>query len=134
MSNDLTSLARSMNKVSGSLSQLGVDIQALTMTAAAFELVGGTSQIIKGIIAAKEAVIAFKAAEGTAQLAKYTVGAAAVAALAIAGGIAMGVMIENATGGLDDGGRGESIIRSVRTTDDGTGMRNLAGGHRNGRY
>ena len=131
---ELTSLAGSINRVSSSLSQLGVDIEALEIMGAAFQLVGGSSQIIKGIIAAKEAIIAFKAAEGTAQLAKYTVGVAAVAALALAGGIAMGVMIENATGGLDDGGRGESIIRSIRTTDDGTGMRNLAGGHTNGRY
>ena len=118
MSNDLTSLARSVNRISTSLSQLGVDIGALQTTAAAFELVGGTAQIIRGIIAAKEAVIAFKAAYGTAQLSKYTVGAAAVAAMAVAGGIAMGEMIE----------------RAISTTDNGQGMRALAGGHTNGRY
>lgn len=134
MSNQLTTLAGSINRVSSSLSQLGIDMGSLQVTAAAFELVGGTSQIIKGIIAAKEAIIAYKAAYGAAQLSKYTVGAAAVAALAVAGGIAMGMMIENAVGGLDDGGHGESIIRSIRTTDDGTGIRNLAGGHTNGRY
>lgn len=135
MSNDLTSLARSVNKISNSLTKLGVDMEALTVTSAAFELVGGTSQIIKGIIAAKEAVIAYKAAEGTAQLAKYTVGAAAVAGLALAGGIAMGMMIEQHTGGLSDDGRGASIIEQIfNTTDNGQGMRAIAGGHTNGRY
>ena len=115
---ELTSLAGSISRISGSLSQLGIDIGALQTTAAAFQMVGGTSQIIKGIIAAKEAVIAFKAAYGTAHLAKYTVGAAVVAALAIAGGAAMGMMIEQA----------------ISTTDDGRGMRALAGGYTNGRY
>lgn len=135
MGSELTSLAGSISRVSSSLNQLGVDIEALEITGAAFQLVGGTSQIIKGIIAAKEAIIAFKAAEGTAQLAKYTVGAAAVAALALAGGIAMGVMIEQNTGGLSDDGRGASIIEQIfNVSDDGSGMRNLAGGHRNGRY
>ena len=117
MSNDLTSLARSVNRISTSLSQLGVDIGALQTTAAAFEFVGGTSQIIRGIIAAKTALTAIKAAEGAAHLAKYTIGAAAVAALAIAGGVAMGMMIEKA----------------ISTTDDGPGMRALAGGYANGR-
>ena len=117
MANDFTSLARSLNTVSNSLSKLGVDMQSLTMISAAFELVGGSSQIIKGIIAAKTALAAFKAAEGTAQLAKYTIGAAAVAALAVAGGVAMGVMIE----------------RAINTTDDGQGLRSLAGGYANGR-
>ena len=117
MSNQLTTLAGSINRVSSSLSQLGIDMGSLQVTAAAFELVGGTSQIIKGIIAAKEAIIAYKAAYGAAQLSKYTVGAAAVAALAVAGGVAMGVMIEQA----------------INAQDDGTGMRNLAGGHNNGR-
>ena len=114
----LTSLAGSINRMSSSLSQLGIDVGALQTTAAAFQMVGGTSQIIKGIIAAKEAIIAWKVAYGTAQLAKYTIGAAAVAALAVAGGVAMEVMIEQA----------------INAQDDGTGMRNLAGGHRNGRY
>ena len=115
---ELTSLAGSISRISGSLSQLGIDIGALQTTAAAFQMVGGTSQIIKGIIAAKEAVIAFKLAYGTAHLAKYTVGAAVVAALAIGGGAAMGMMIE----------------RAVSTTDNGAGMRALAGGYANGRY
>ena len=133
MSN-LTSLAGSINRISSSLSQLGVDLEALQITGAAFQMVGGTSQIIKGIIATKEAIIAFKAAWGAANLAKYTVGAAAVAALAVAGGVAMGIMIENATG-VSDNGRGVSTIEQIyNTTDDGQGMRSIAGGHRNGRY
>ena len=117
MSN-LTSLAGSINKMSSSLQRLGVDVGALTVTAGAFQLIGGTGQVIRGLIAAKEAVIAYKAAYGAAQLSKYTVGAAAVAALAVAGGVAMGMMIE----------------RAVSTTDNGAGMRALAGGYANGRY
>ena len=118
MGSELTSLAGSINRVSSSLSQLGVDIEALEITGAAFEMVGGSAQIIRGIIAAKEAIIAFKLAEGTAHLAKYTVAAGAVAAMAVAGGVAMGIMIENA----------------INTDDSGQGMRNLAGGYTNGRY
>ena len=115
---DLTSLAGNINKMSSSLSQLGVDIGALQTTAAAFQLIGGTGQVIKGLIAAKEAYNAFRLAEGTAHLAKYTVGAVAIAGLAVAGGVAMGVMIEQA----------------INTQDDGTGMRSLAGGHAYGRH
>ena len=118
MSNDLTSLGRSIGQISASLQSLGVDMEALQITAAAFQLIGGTGQIIKGLIVAKEAYNAIRLAEGTAQLAKYTVGAAAVAAAAIAGGVAMGIMIEQA----------------INTDDSGQGMRNLAGGYKNGRY
>lgn len=114
---ELTSLAGSINKVSNSMSKLGIDIGSLQVAGAAFQLIGGTSQIIKGIITVKETIIAFKSAYGAAQLAKYTVGAAAVAAMAVAGGVAMGVMIEQA----------------INTTDDGHGMRSLAGGYSNGR-
>ena len=115
---DLTSLAGSINKMSSSLQKLGVDVRALQVTGAAFQAIGGTGQVIKGIIAAKEAYNAFRLAEGTAHLTKYTVGAAAIAALAVAGGVAMGVMIEKA----------------ISTDDSGTGMRGLAGGYTNGRY
>ena len=118
MSNQLMTLAGSINRMSSSLSNLGIDMAALQTTAAAFQMIGGTGQVIKGLIAAKQALIAFKAAYGTAHLAKYTVGAAAVAALAVAGGVAMGMMIEQA----------------INTSDDGQGMRALAGGHTNGRY
>lgn len=114
---DLTSLAGSINKMSSSLSNLGIDVRALQVTGAAFQAIGGTGQIIKGIIAAKQAYNAIRLVEGTAHLAKYTIGAGAVAALAVAGGVAMGVMIENA----------------INTDDSGQGMRNLAGGYTNGR-
>ena len=117
MSN-LTSLAGSINKMSSSLQKLGVDVEALTITAGAFQLIGGTGQVIRGLIAAKEAYNAIRLAEGTAHLAKYTVAAGAVASAAVAGGVAMGIMIENA----------------INTDDSGQGMRNLAGGYINGRY
>lgn len=115
---DLTSLAGSINKMSSSLSKLGVDIRALQVTGAAFQMIGGSGQIIKGIIAAKQAYNAMRLAEGTAHLAKYTIGAGVVASLAVAGGAAMGVMIE----------------RAINTDDSGAGMRALAGGYTNGRY
>ena len=104
--------------MSSSLQKLGVDMGALQVTAGAFQLIGGTGQVIKGIIAAKQALIAIRLAEGTAHIAKYTVGAGAVAALAVAGGVAMGVMIEQA----------------INTDDSGQGMRSLAGGYINGRH
>ena len=114
---ELTSLAGSINRMSSSLSQLGIDIGALQATGAAFQLIGGSAQIIKGIITAKQAYNAMRLAEGTAHLAKYALAAPAVAALAVAGGVAMGMMIEQA----------------ISTTDDGAGMRALAGGWTNGR-
>ena len=116
MSN-LTSLAGNINKVSSSLSQLGIDIGALQTAGAAFQMIGGSAQIIKGIIAAKQAYNAIRLAEGTAQLAKYALGAPIVAGLAAAGGAAIGMMIEQA----------------INTTDDGAGMRALAGGYAYGR-
>lgn len=115
---DLTSLAGSINKMGSSLQKLGVDVRALQVTGAAFQAIGGTGQIIKGIIAAKQAYNAFRLAEGMAHLAKYTLWAGGVAALAVAGGAAMGMMIEKA----------------ISTDDTGTGMRGLAGGYTNGRY
>lgn len=114
---ELTSLAGSINRMSSSLSQLGIDIGALQATGAAFQLIGGSAQIIKGIIAAKQAYNVIRLAEGTAHLAKYALAAPAVAALAVAGGVAIGMMIEQA----------------ISTTDDGVGMRALAGGWTNGR-
>ena len=71
---DLTSLAGSINKMSSSLSNLGIDVRALQVTGAAFQAIGGSGQIIKGIIAAKQAYNAIRLAEGTAHLAKYTIG------------------------------------------------------------
>lgn len=118
MTSDLTSLGRSVGQISKSLSQLGVDIGALETTAAAFQMVGGSAQILKGIIGIYHVYNAIKAAEGAAHLAKYTIGAVAVAALATAGGVAMGEMIE----------------RTINTTDDGQGLRSLSGGYTNGRY
>jgi hypothetical protein len=118
MTDDLTSLGRSIGQISNSLRSLGVDMGALQATSAAFQMVGGSAQILKGLIATYNAYNAFKAAEGTAHLAKYGLGALGVAALATAGGVAMGVMIE----------------RAINTTDDGQGMRALAGGYADGRY
>ena len=118
MSNDLTSLAKSVNQISQSLRGLGVDLGAMETTAAAFQMVGGSAQILKGLIATYNAYNAFKAAYGAAHLAKYGPWALGVAALATAGGVAMGVAIE----------------RAINTTDDGQGMRALAGGYADGRY
>ena len=112
---ELTSFAGRIRGIAGSMRQLGIETQYLETVSASFQLIGGSGQVLKGIIAAKEAYNAARAAEGVAQLAKYTVGAAAVAALATAGGIAMGVMIEQAR------------------KDDGAGLRALAGGYANGR-
>ena len=115
----LSSLAGRINGISGSLQRLGIDATALQITAGAFQLVGGSGQIIRGIIAAKSAYNAMRLAEGTAQLAKYTLGAAAVAAAATAGGVAMGVLID----------------RTINATGDGAGIRAISGGRSNaGRY
>lgn len=116
---ELNSLAGGIRGISTSMQKLGVDTAFLETTAAAFQLVGGSGQVIKGLIAAKQAYNVMRAAEGVAQLAKYTVGAAAVAALAAAGGAAIGIMIDQA------------VQSSV--TADGAGLRALAGGRSNGR-
>ena len=118
MTDDLTSLGRSIGQISNSLRALGVDMGALQATSAAFQMVGGSAQILKGLIAVYNAYNAFKVAKGSAHLAKYGLGALGVAALATAGGVAMGVMIE----------------RAINTTDDGQGIRSLAGGFSDGRY
>lgn len=114
---DLTSLAGSINKMSTSLAQLGIDMTALQVTAGAFQLIGGSAKIIQGLIAAKTAYNNIRMAEGVAHLAKYGPYAAVIAPLAIAGGAAIGMAIEQA----------------ISTTDDGAGMRALAGGWTNGR-
>jgi len=113
----LNRLAGGIRGISASMQKLGVDISFLQTTAAAFQLVGGTGQVIKGLIAAKQAYNVVRAAEGAAHLAKYTVGAAAVAAAAAAGGAAMGIAIDRAV--------------QMNVTADGAGMRALAGGRSN---
>lgn len=115
MTAQLRSFAGSINRIGTAMQKLGIETQYLETVSASFQLIGGSGQVIKGLIAAKEAYNAARAAEGVAQLAKYTVGAGVVAALATAGGIAMGVMIEQAI------------------KDDGAGLRALAGGYANGR-
>ncbi len=109
------SLAGQLNTVTSSLKTLGIDMTALQTTAAAFQLIGGSGQVIAGIIAAKESYNAVKAAEGTAHLAKYGPYALAVGAVAVAGGYAMGQLIE----------------RAVNVPDNGAGMRGLLGGTAN---
>jgi len=112
---ELTSFAGRIRGIAGSMRQLGIETQYLETVSASFQLIGGSGQIIKGLIAAKEAYNAARMAEGMAQLAKYTFGAAAVATLAAAGGAAMGIMIERAV------------------SNNGAGMRALAGGYADGR-
>ena len=112
---ELTSFAGRIRGIAGSMRQLGIETQYLETVGASFQLIGGSGQVIKGLIGVYTAFNAVKAAEGAAHLAKYTVGAGVVAALATAGGIAMGVMIEQAI------------------KDDGAGLRALAGGFANGR-
>jgi hypothetical protein len=114
---ELNRLAGGVRGIATSMRQLGVDMQALETTAAAFQLFSGVGQVVKGLIAAKQAYNVIRAAEGAAHLAKYTVGAIAVAAAAAAGGAAMGVMIDRAV--------------EMHVTDDGAGMRALAGGRGN---
>ena len=116
---ELNRLAGGVHKIATSMQRLGVDIAAIETTAAAFQLIGGTGQVIKGLIAAKQAYNAVRAAEGMAHLAKYTVGAAVVAAMAAAGGAAIGMAIDRAA--------------QMNVTADGAGMRALAGGRYNGR-
>ena len=114
---ELNRLAGGVRGIATSMRHLGVDIQALETTAAAFQLFSGVGQVVKGLIAAKQAYNAIRAAEGAAHLAKYTVGAAAVAAAAAAGGAAMGIMIDRAV--------------QMNVSADGAGMRALAGGRSN---
>ena len=86
-------------------------------TAAAFQLIGGAGQVIKGIIAAKQAYATAKAAWGAANIAKWGPGALAVGAAAVAGGVAMGALIE----------------RYARVDDNDAGLRLISGGGAFGR-
>lgn len=114
---DLTSFAGSINRISHSLRTLGIDSQALQQTAAAFQIIGGTSQVLKGIINAKRAYNTAKAAWGTANLVKYGPSALVVGAAAVAGGVWIGQEIE----------------RHVTVSDGGEGLRLISGGGAFGR-
>lgn len=104
MANELNSLAGQVSKISNSMRAFGLDSVPLQMAAGAIQLIGGTGQAVKGLIAAKEALTSFRLAEGSAQLVKYGLGALAVGALAVAGGVLMGEMIERAINTTDGGG------------------------------
>ena len=114
---DLNSFAGSINRISHSLRTLGIDSVALQQTAAAFQLIGGAGQVIKGIIAAKQAYATAKAAWGAANIAKWGPGALAVGAAAVAGGVWIGQEIE----------------RHVTVSDGGEGLRLISGGGAYGR-
>jgi len=104
MANELRGLAGQLNSVSGSLSKLGIDIEALHITAAAFQAIGGTGQIIAGVIAAKEMYNTARMAEGIAQLAKYGPYALVIGPIALGAGYLMGEYIERAISTDDNGG------------------------------
>ena len=114
---ELTSLAGQLNSVTSSLRTLGIDLGALRTTAAAFQLIGGTGQVIKGIISAKQAYNTAKAAWGAAHIAKWGPGALAVGGMAVAGGVAMGQLIE----------------RYAHVEDNDAGLRMISGGGAYGR-
>ena len=119
---DVTPLAGKLSSISSSLNQLGFDTGALQTTVAAFQLIGGTGQVLRGIIAAKEAFNSAKLAEGMAHLAKWGafslgVGAVVVGASAVAGAVAMDQLID----------------RYINVEDSDGGMRQIAGGIFNGR-
>lgn len=119
---DVAPLAGKLNQINTSLDQLGLDTGAIQTTVAAFQLIGGSGQVIKGIIAAKEAYNSARLAEGMAHLAKWGavslgVGAVVVGASAVAGAIAMEELID----------------RYIRVDDSDGGMRQIAGGIFNGR-
>lgn len=114
---DVRPLAGNLNQVNTALGKLGVDISALQTAVAAFQLIGGSGQIIKGIIAAKQAYNARRLAEGTANLVKY-----GPFALAVAGGATAGALVMS-----------EIIDRYVRVDDSDAGIRAIAGGTANGR-
>lgn len=111
MGDELTSLAGKLNQTSNALSKLGIDMAFLQQTSAAFSMMGGSAQVVRGIISAREAYNTAKAAYGAAQLAKWGPYAVAVGAAAAAGAYMMGEMIE----------------RTVRATDDGAGIRAIGG-------
>ncbi len=109
---DVRPLAGKLNSVNSALHNLGIDMGALQTTVAAFQLIGGSGQIIKGIITAKQAYNSAKLAEGTAHLAKY-----GPFALAVAGGATAGALVMS-----------EIIDRYVTVDDSDAGMRAIAGG------
>ena len=101
---ELTSLAGQLNQVSSAMSALGIDMDTLHITAAAFQAIGGSAQVIRGIIAAKEAYNAARMAEGLANIAKWGPYALVIGPMAVAGGYAIGEMIERAINTDDNGG------------------------------
>lgn len=109
---ELDALGGQIASIYGSLRTLGIDTQALQVTAAAFQAIGGTAQVVRGLIAAKEAYNAVRLAEGSANLLKYGPAALVVAPLALAGGYAMGEWIER-TVDVDDGGAGLRAIQGA---------------------
>jgi hypothetical protein len=114
---ELSSLAGQLNSVTNALRTLGIDSQTMQMTAAAFQAIGGTSQVIKSLITARQAYNAAKAAWGAANLAKYGPYGIAVGAMAVAGGVWIGQEIE----------------RYARVDDSDAGLRLIAGGAAYGR-
>jgi len=107
---ELTSLAGQLNSVTGSLRTLGIDLGALRQTAAAFQLIGGTGQVIKGLIEAKRTLNVAKAAWGAANIAKWgPILGPIIAASAIAGGVFIGREIERYAH-VDDGDEGLRLI------------------------
>lgn len=112
----VNALAGQISSISGALRTLGIDFNSLQTTAAAFQLIGGSAQILKGIIAAKQAYNAARAAEGIAHLAKYGPYAPAVAVTALSAGLVMGAAID----------------RVVNVPDTDAGVRALIGGVANG--
>ena len=117
MNNDLKPMARGISQISNSLRTIGIDSEALRRTAAAFQLIGGTGDVIKGLISARQAYNTAKAAMGTAHLLKYGLYAPAVAALAIAGGVYIGREVE----------------RYAHVDDSDAGLRLITGGAAFGR-
>lgn len=110
MANELKGLAKDVNQVSSSLSALGIDMTSFQTTAAAFGLIAGSAQIVSALIAVKQAYNAARLAEGLANVAKWGPYALVVGPLALAGGYAIGEIIE----------------RTINTRDDGAGIRALA--------
>lgn len=114
---DLNSLASQLNSVNTSLRTLGIDLGALRTASAAFQLIGGSAQVIKGLIGAKQAYNTARAAWGAANIAKWGPGALAVGAMAVTGGVLMGQMIE----------------RYANVDDSDAGLRMISGGGAYGR-
>ena len=110
MASQLNSLAGQVGKVSRSMQKLGVDIAYLETAASALQLIGGMGQAVRGLIAVRETYNAVRAAEGGAQLLKWGPAAVAVGALAVAGGVAMGEIIER-TVNVPDNGAGIRMIQ-----------------------